>query len=744
MVKLGGTMGIFSSGNVLSRLSVMPERKSMTPIEEMDFHPTAEKLVNVLCNKTQNTDPLFFRVLVAYYFSVAAAQMRCTIATLDRGDIPVNMYALNLATSGFGKGHSTYIIEEQVMAQFRDRFLTETFPVLAEDNLPKLAVQRAQRKVVDPDEELVRVQKEFDGLGSLLFSFDSGTSPAVKQMRHKLLMANAGAMNLEIDEIGLNLSSSAEVLNTFLELYDKGRVKTKLVKSSAENTRFEEIRGATPTNLMMFGTPSKLFDGSQTEQLLYEMLDTGYARRCFFGYLRGSSKDMSLTAEQVYALNVSNNNDKFMEDLSDHLEKLADIINVNKRLRMDKATSIELIEYRLLCEKTAATYPEHEEMKKAEMSHRYFKVLKLAGAYAFIDDSPEVTLGHIHNAIKLAEECGKAFQLMLNRDRPYVKLAKYIANCRQDVTQADLVEDLPFYRGSSSQKNEMMNLAIAYGYKNNIIIKKAYSDSIEFFRGETLDPTNTDKMILSYSQDITTDYQNELAPFDKLHLLTQAQGMHWVAHHLNGGYRNSDNCLPGFNLVVVDVDGGVNINTVRLLLNGYKYLIYTTKRHTDDEHRFRIILPTNYVLKLDGRDYKEFMSNIFTWLPIQVDEAAAQRERKWLSHAGHYEYGDGELLDVLPFIPKTSKNEARKAKLESQQSMDNLERWIINNTGDGNRNNMLLRFAMILVDAGFEFDNVRSRVMALNDKMVDKLEEAEITATILVSVMKAIAKRATS
>ena len=74
----------------------------MTSFDEMSFHPTSEQLVEILCHKTQQTDPLFFRVLVAYYFSMVAAQMRCTIVTPDRGDIPVNMYALNLAPSGMG------------------------------------------------------------------------------------------------------------------------------------------------------------------------------------------------------------------------------------------------------------------------------------------------------------------------------------------------------------------------------------------------------------------------------------------------------------------------------------------------------------------------------------------------------------------------------------------------------------------------------------------------------------------
>lgn len=713
----------------------------MLSLEEMEHHPTAEKLVEIICHRTQSAEPLFFRVLVAYYFAVVAAQMRCTIATPDMGDIPVNLYALNLAPSGFGKGRSINIIEDEVLNQFRLRFLDETFPLLAEQNLPKLALQRANRKVTDPDEELLRVQKEFDNLGSMLFSFSEATSPAVKQMRHKLLMANAGALSLEIDEIGLNLAGSTEVLTTYLELFDKGKVKTKLVKSSSDNARFEEIRGATPTNMMMFGAPSKLFDGSATEQQLYSFLDTGYARRCFFGYIRGTRKVGDLTPEQIYERNVSQGNHQFLEQLSDRLENLADIINVNRRLVISRDTSLLLIEYRLACEQQAAKLPEHEEMKKAEWSHRYFKVLKLAGAYAFIDDLPEVTQAHVYHAIKLAEESGTAFQQMLNRDRPYVKLAKYLASCKRDVTQAELVEDLPFYKGGQNQRSEMLTLATAYGYKNNIIIKKTFSDGIEFLRGETLKETDLSKMVVAYSTDITTDYRNEHAPFDQLHKLTQADGLHWVSHHLNGGYRNEDNCLAGFNLVVIDVDGGVNISTAKLLLKAYKFLLYTTKRHTEDEHRFRLIFPINYELALDAKDYKEFIANIFEWLPFDVDTGTNQRARKWLSHAGHYEYNEGELLDALPFIPKTSKNEARKELMNSQHSMDNLERWTINNIGDGNRNNMLLRYALLLLDAGFDFEGIRQRVTGLNEKIADKLDEAEIMGTVMVTVAKNLAKR---
>ncbi len=713
----------------------------MQSIETMEYHPTSEKLVAILQDHTQRDDALFFRLLVGYYFSLAASQMRCTINSPDLGETPVNMYVLNLAPSGYGKTMGTNLMEEQVLNQFRQRFLDETFPILAEQNLPKLAIKRSIRKGTDPDDELAKVSKEFERHGHLAFSFDSGTAPAVKQMRHMLLMANAGSMNLIMDEVGSNLTANVEVFDTFIELYDKGLVKQKLIKNTSDSTRSEEIIGKTPANLLMFGVPNRLLDGAKTEEALMTMLNQGYARRCFFGYVRSSNRKQNRTAEQMFADRTSSNNDIFLTSLANRLDSLADIVNANKKLVVTKDICILLNEYQLNCEARSELLPEHQEIQKRELSERSFKVLKLAGAYAFIDDETAITEAHINSAIKLAEDSGIAFNMLLARDKPWVKLAKYIAAIGSDVTQADLAEDLPFYKGPSNYKQELLTLATAYGYKNNIIIKKSFSDGIEFLRGETLKETNLSNMTISYSDDMTTGYSNEFAAFDDLHKLTQAQGMHWVNHHLIGGYRNEENAIAGFNLLVIDVDGAVSLNTAKMLLKDYKALYYTTKRHTDEENRFRILLPVNYTLTLDAKDYREFYKNVLEWLPFAADEQCGQRCKKWLSHDGHYEYIDGELLDALPFIPKTSKNEDRKILLNTQQSMDNLERWVINNIGDGNRNNMLLRYAMLLIDAGFGFDAIHTKVTELNNKIPDKLDEVELMGTILVTVSKTLASR---
>jgi hypothetical protein len=712
----------------------------MKPYSEMEFHPVSEKLVKILCGKTQNTNPLFFRITVAYYFALVSSMMHAKVATLDRGEIPINLYALNLAPSGSGKGHSINIMEDSVINQFQHNFTEQTFPTLALANLPILANKRATRNQTDPDDELAAIERDFKSLGPLVFSFDSGTTPAVKAARTKLLMAGAGSVNLQMDEIGSNLLGNMEVLTTFLELFDVGKVKQKLVKNTAENTRHEDIPGRTPTNMMLFGTPSRLLNGGKSEEELYAMLDVGYARRLFFGYSRKHERDYSPSPAEILALRTDASTNQFLEDLSNHLGTLADLAYLNTPLQMSKDVTLLLIEYQNDCEKRADKFGEHEDIKAAEMSHRYFKVLKLAGAYAFIDGLPEVTEEHLYHAIRLAEESGEAFNKLLSRDRPYVKLAKYIADISRPVTQADLVEDLPFYKGSTAQKAELMQLAIAHGYQNNILIRKAFEDGIEFIRGEALKPTDLNSIRVSYSNDIAVNYREDTAKFEDLHKLTQLPGMHWCNHYFKGGHRAEDDAIPGFNIVVLDIDSGINMSTAQLLLTDYTALFYTTKRHTATDHRFRIVLPTNYELKLDAHDYKEFMRSLFQWLPFDVDLATGQRARKWLTHNGAYAYQDGVLLDVLPFIPKTSKNEEFKATVLDQQGMDNLERWVINNTGDGNRNNMLLRYALILVDGGFDFAGILSHVNGLNNKLPEPLDETEILSTIMVSVTKALAK----
>ena len=708
----------------------------MKNFNDMVYSPLAEQLVEVLQTKTQNPNPLFFRVITAYYFSMVASHMRAGIKNwVGRGILPINSYVVALSVSGSGKGHSTSLVEHEVLSGFKSTFMEHTFPIMAECNIENLAIKRANKSGKDVDDERAKLDKTFNDLGALMFNFDSATVPAIKQMRQKLLIANAGSCNLTIDEAGANLASSVDALTAYLELYDKGLIRDKLVKSSSENTRFERIDGHTPTNLLMFGTPSKLLDGTKTEEIFYELLEMGYARRCIFGFSNTTTKKSATSVSELKKQLFNSDHDDVLEQLNQHFTSLADPDLVNSQLSLTDDAIDLVLEYRMYCEELSNQLSEFESIRKAELEHRYFKALKLAGAYAFVEKSANITTNHVEYAIKLIEDSGQAFVQLLSPQKPYVKLANYLASVGHDVTLADLDLDLPSFKGSKAQKDEMIQMAIAWGYKNNIVIKKSYSDSILFLNADSIQETNLDEVVISYSKDITTDYKNDKVPYDKLGKLLGKAGYHWLNHHLVDGYRKEDNCQVGFNLLVLDIDGTCNLSTAKMLLQGYKAIYQTTKSHTETEHHYRIILPINYTLKLDAKDYKEFYNNLIKSLPFDVDTQCNQRSRKWETNSkATIEYVDGELFDVLPFIPKTTKNEERQSILKDQEHLDNLERWVINNTGDGNRNNMLLRYALVLLDSGLNQNQIKDKVLSLNDKLIDKLDELEIMSTVLYTV----------
>lgn len=711
----------------------------MIDLTGVTHHPAIDEIVDVLCNKTQNTDRGFFRTEVAYYLAKMASNMRATIITKDRGEIPVNMYSLALATSGFGKGYSVFVMENELIHGFKKRFVDDTMSIVAEANLWKIANDRAARDSTDQQEEFDKALAEYKRAGKFYFTFDSGTPPAVKQLRHKLMLANCGSVSLQIDEIGSNLIGSTDVLTLFLELYDQGSVKEKLIKNTSENQHNEQIDGKTPTNMLLFGTPSKLLDGGQTEDQFYSFLDTGYARRCLFGFGQHDRKAFhSQTAKEIYTHSIQSTNSLVVDKWSNIFHKLADPIMYNWQIIVEDDVAIRLLEYKIACEKASDLMADHEEIRKSELSHRYFKALKLAGAFAFVDESTIMEMDHLMQAILLVEESGQSFQKILNREKTYVKLARYIASINTEVTHADLLEALPFYKSGNAARNEMMTLATAWGYKKHIVIKKNFIDGIEFFKGETLKETNLDEVTVSYGDHWAYNYLNEKVPFDNLYQLTQANGLHWCNHHLKNGHRSEETVVAGFNLVVIDVDEGISLNTACDLLKEYKYLMYTTKRHTEDVNRFRIIMPINYILELDSDDYKEFMNNVLGWLPFKSDESANQRSKKWETFdQGDFVYNmDGELLDALPFIPKTSKNSAYIETFQKVESLDNLGRWFANKITTGNRNNQMLKYALALVDGGFGLDEVNAQVTSFNSKLNNPLGKAELESTILKTVAK--------
>lgn len=713
------------------------------------YHPLTEQIVDILIKKVNNTNRHYFRLLAAYYVSKVASMMRCNIEKLDNSKIPINTYVLNLMPSGAGKGHSTNIFEKELIEPFKKAFLSNVFPIQAEGHIATLAKDIATDRIAAGSprgiqEEFEEVKNDltrhFDRLGELAFSFDSATTPAVKQMREKLLLAGAGSMNLELDEVGSNLSSNSEVLTTFLELYDVGLVKQKLIKNTAENIRSRELPGETPTNLMMFGTPTKLLDGATTEDEFKQFLETGYARRLLFGFSERITRK-SLSPQERLELMM----DTTIASDMNHIQSLfAGLANrpFNHIIHMPKETTLHLLTYQTECEKLADVMKDHQVILKAEMEHRYYKVQKLAGAYAFIDGVSEMQISHVNAAISLVEDSGTQFHKLMEKKGSYERLAKYLADIGREVTQHELLEDLPFYRGSENQRRDLMSLAMSYGYRNNIVIKCREQDGIEFFTGESLSKIDLNNVNVSISNDLTHGFTNPdpKPAFDQLHKLTTAKGLHYCANSFVNNYRSSENAIPGFDLLILDIDEGTTINTAKLLMEEYTFLLSTTKRHTEEKNRFRMILPMSHVIKLNKTEYSQFMENVFEWLPFDVDTSTKDIARKWETFPGKYFYNSGELIDATQFIPQTRRSNDIKSKL-TIDGVTNIEKWFLVNTAKGNRATHLYRYGMVLIDAGLQLGEIIEKLEKLNASLDLPLPEDQLRNSTFKSISKELQKR---
>lgn len=129
------------------------------------------------------------------------------------------------------------------------------------------------------------------------------------------------------------------------------------------------------------------------------------------------------------------------------------------------------------------------------------------------------------------------------------------------------------------------------------------------------------------------------------------------------------------------------------------------------------------------------MQGVKDWCPFEVDSSTFQRSRKWLCNDKAEVYiNKGKLFDVLPFIPQTKRYDEYKKSQLSLQSMSNLERWFAAQMVEGQRNNIMAQFGFLLMDSGFNSQEIQEKLLEFNSKLQNKLDEKEILSTVMLSI----------
>ncbi len=677
----------------------------------------------------------YLNIVILYKLSQVGTNMRARIRYVDGSFIPVNIYGLALADSGRGKGRIMNMMSPY-FKPFEKEFMNNYAPDKVAENLQHRIEQYAVKKGIEPNEAEAEIMKHWRRLPKHLYSFSDATIEGVKAFREKLTIANMGSVNMEIDEIASNMDRVADIFGLYLECYDMGLAKQKLIKVDSNSDS-----GAVEHNLLMYGTPARLLNGSKLEDQFFDMLREGYGRRLLYAFDDNQNTVIQDT-ESRYEKLINTSTVETADDIGIEIKEYCNTSSSNVDIDIEKEEVLIIMDYENRCLEKANKLSELKDIEKAELSHRYWRALKIAGLLAYFEPEKKITKELIEEAIKIVELSGEAFNKIMNREPNYKRLFNFLVDINKKVTQSELVENLYFYNTSNkSTKDEMINLAKSYAYDAGGVVKETARDGVQFLSAEMLKKTNTNEVFLSVSNDLAYDYEPKVGEWDNMHKVLSS-GLEWTVHHFEDKHRTSDKVIKGFNLLVIDVDDGVQLALAQSLMSNYKYVCHHTKRSTPESNRFRMVFLLDKTLELDEDDYKQFMSNFFDFLPFEVDKQASDISRKWSTVTGcDVFYNEGELINALDFLPETSRSETMKNKILDMSNLSALERYFMLNASDGNRNHMMIRFALTLVDGGLEYQEIEEKIFELNDKISNGLPEREIRQTVLRTVIKKLEER---
>lgn len=706
-------------------------------------HEKTESLIDMIQTQVHIEDRHLFRMMIYFYYGAMAGTHGVYVESENFGEIPVNFYGVPLAPSGFGKNLTSNLIKEYVFNPFYQSFLDNTFSIAKEERfremLPLYAKAMAKAGSITPptDDELFEAMEEDLSMnGTFINFFEDITPAAIRQLSAHIQMTNANALNLVVDEIGSSLKDIKPSLTSFLKLYDVGLDTAKVLKNYKDSQRAIDLPYRIPANLLLFGEPDMLLNGGDNQNEFMSLLNTGFGRRCFFNIVE-KKPPISKTAEELYEIAAKSreffHNTEYWQELGEHKYH-------NKKIKLNKDQALKILEYRIECSKRALDFKSYEKILSTELEHRYFKVMKLAGNLAYVDKLDHITDEHINIAIDFAERSGEDLVKIVNRPDNYEHVLRYLEeNHGEKLTRADIHKNVMCFRGSVSNQNNLLDLAMAMGYSKNTIVSKSNINGVEFFTANVLIPTDIDQLIISASGSLADNFIPKRTSFDNLtKFVTSTDNVGFCNHHFVNNHRKKDMTIEGFNMVVLDVDGTSTIGAVVSALKPFKFIIYKTKSHTEDEHRFRIILPLSHEIKLSTEDFSKYMENLFAFLPFKVDEATKDTSRRWATKKGEPIVNGGEDTTLLPaswFIPDTRDSETIIKDL-SKYGNNGIVRYFATTSKYGvNRNNNLYRYARFLIDSGYKkFEEVIDKVRDLNKGLEHPISEEELNSTVFKSI----------
>jgi len=135
--------------------------------------------------------------------------------------------------------------------------------------------------------------------------------------------------------------------------------------------------------------------------------------------------------------------------------------------------------------------------------------------------------------------------------------------------------------------------------------------------------------------------------------------------------------------IVLDIDELKTIEETKELLNGLEYVLYTTFRHTNGKHKFRVVIPFSRPLMKE--DIEGRKQSIIDTLP-SVDNCSFTVSQSFYFHSGkndcYTHWNKGVMIDPYDFEYKEPEvfvpHESTRSTEFTDESMEQYKQAVIN------------------------------------------------------------------
>jgi hypothetical protein len=372
-----------------------------------------------------------------------------------------------------------------------------------------------------------------------------------------------------------------------------------------------------------------------------------------------------------------------------------------------------------------------------------WKVLKLSGAFAFIDGRFEISIQDFAEALHYCESTQKdieEFNIELNKES-YELLDDYMNSIYRDEPvelTAHKLSKLGYIdsvRGVAPKLKDLADMA-------NDISEGIYSadgTKITYERLVSKDVVGASYMKCTGDKDTrakqcANGYQYKEVGFPKLGaLLTKDTA--FCPFEFTDGKRGNDNIIGGTKWICLDVDeSDVTDEEAHSMLEDFNHHIARTS-NKENPFKFRVLLELDKYVVIDNAKWKKFLASVSKYVGITADLLPPSQiyfgyqDRTLLSNLV------GDCIEVKEHILFANKEDAKKPKPTAKERGAMLDNPMNTfafayDAESGGRSLVLIRAAKYAKDLGATTQQIINLVEDINNYWVEPLEEDRFERTI--------------